>query len=64
MNKKGQVFEMDDPATWVGIIGALIGAGIGILVTKSMEGGLVLRLMSALVCAVVCFFIAQKITDG
>lgn len=47
-----------------GIIFALIGAGIGIIVSKSMGGGVGLRLISALICAVACYFVGGKIADG
>jgi uncharacterized membrane protein YfcA len=61
MNKAAQI-DFDD-INIVGVIFGLIGAGIGILVASRMDGGLFIKLLSALICAVVCYFVGSKITD-
>lgn len=53
-----------DDINIVGIVFALIGAGIGIIVSKGMGSGLAMRLIAALICAIACYFIGGKIADG
>lgn len=61
MNKKAQ-FDFDD-MNIVGIIFGLVGAGIGILVAKQMGSGVLIRIMSGIICAIVCYFVGGKIAD-
>ena len=53
-----------DDINIVGVIFGLVGAGIGIIMAKQMGSGIVIRLLSGLVCAVACYFIGGKIADG
>lgn len=62
MFKKGQM-DFDD-INIVGIVFALIGFGIGIIVSKSMGSGLTMRLVAGFVCAVACYFVGGKLADG
>jgi hypothetical protein len=53
-----------DDINVVGLIFALIGFGIGIIVANSMDSGLVIKLLSGVVSGVVTYFIGSKIADG
>ena len=57
-NKKAQEISI------IGIIGGLIGGFISIYVTKSMNGGLFLKLAGFGLTAAACYFVAAKIGDG
>ena len=60
MYKKGQLDEVSIP----GILFAVIAGGIGIIVSKQMGSGVVMRLISALVCAVVAYFVGSKVSES
>lgn len=60
-SKKGQ---FDEPAAWVGLLLGLIGAFIGLIIAKRTEAGILIRIMSAIVCGIACFFIGWKIVDS
>jgi hypothetical protein len=53
-----------DDINVVGVLFAVIGFGIGIIVSKSMESGLVMRIAAGFVCAIACYFIGGKLADG
>ena len=61
MNKKAQL-EIDDISP-IGIILGLIGVGVGILVAKQMDSPVIIRVLSGLICGVVCYFIGGKILE-
>jgi hypothetical protein len=61
MNKLGQ-FEFEfDIATGFSIIAGIIAGFISIIIVKRMEGGLILKLSSFIISALVGFFIFKKI---
>lgn len=45
----------------VGVIFGLVGAGIGIIVSKQMGSSVTMRLIAAVICAGVCYFVGGKI---
>ncbi len=59
-NKKAQFDEINIP----GVLFALIGGGISIIVTAKMGGGIFLKLTGFLIAAVACYFIGGKIAES
>lgn len=62
-NKKGQL-ELDEPSVWVGLLFGIIGALLGVFITARMDGGLFLKLASAVITGSVCFIVGWKIVDS
>jgi hypothetical protein len=48
----------------MGIVFSIIGFGVGVIVAKQMEAGVIMRVMSGLVSAVACYFIGGKIVNS
>ena len=59
LSKRGQLDELN----MVGVIGGILGGFASVLITKSMGGGIALKLMGFVLTGVVCYFIASKIAD-
>jgi hypothetical protein len=53
-----------DDINIVGIVFGVIGFGIGIIVSKSMGSGIVMRLLAGFVCMIACYFIGGRLADG
>lgn len=62
LSKKGQ-FDLDD-MNLAGIVFAIIGFGIGILVSKSMGSGVVMRIVAGIICAIAAYFVGGKIAES
>ena len=62
MNKKAQG-EFDDISI-PGIVFALIGAGVGIIVANQAGRTVIFRILSGIICATACYFVGSKIADG
>lgn len=62
MNKKAQI-EFDD-LNWAGIVFAVVAFGIGVIVSKQMGSGVVMRLVAGVVCAIAAYFVGGKIADS
>lgn len=50
-----------DDINIAGVVFGVLGFGIGIIVSKGMGSGVVMRLIAGLVCAVACYLIGGKI---
>lgn len=53
-----------DDINLAGIVFAVIAFGIGVLVSKQMGSGVVMRLFAGIICAVAAYFVGGKIADG
>lgn len=62
MNRKGQI-EFDD-LNWAGIIFAVVAFGIGMIVSKSMNAGVLMRVISGVICAFVAYLVGGKIAES
>ena len=47
-----------------GILFAIIAFGIGIIISKSMDSGVLMRVISGFVCAIAAYFIGGKIAES
>lgn len=61
-NKRGQLDFGE--INGVGVVGALIGGVLGLFIASRMAGGLIIKLLAFVICAVACYFIASKITSS
>ena len=59
-NKKAQLEEIN----LVGVIFAIIGGLLSIIITNKMTGGIFLKILGFAITAVVCYFVAGKILDA
>ena len=60
MNKKAQLDEF----SIVGVIFGILGGLFSVIITNSMGGGLILKLMGFVITAIVCYFVGGKIAGG
>ena len=58
MNKKGQ--ELNP----VGVLMAIVGAIIGLILSGQMGAGIVMRIITVAITAIACYFIASNISNG
>ena len=53
-----------DDLSIAGLLFAVIGFIIGIIVANSMDGNILIKLASGAVSAIACYFIGGKIAEG
>lgn len=63
INDKKAQMDFEDISI-AGIVFALVGAGVGIIVAKQTGSPVIFRILSGIVCGIVCYVLGSKILDG
>ena len=62
LNKRGQI-DFDD-LNVPGILFAIVGAFIGLIVAAKMGAGIFIKIATVLVTAIACYFVGGKISES